>query len=62
VAKAIEDLVGLTHLHEPSVLHALSLRFAHNLIYTYTGPILLAVNPFKALPLYTEVGGPPAAA
>jgi hypothetical protein len=55
VAKGIEDLVSLTHLHEPAVLHAVSLRFAHNIIYTYTGPILLAVNPFKSLPLYSEV-------
>ncbi len=55
VARQVDDLINLTHLHEPSILHLLSLRFAHNLIYTYTGPILLAVNPFKPLPLYTEV-------
>ena len=57
VARSVEDLINLTHLHEPAILHLLSLRFAHNLIYTYTGPILLAVNPFKSLPLYTEVRG-----
>lgn len=29
-------------------------RFANDVIYTYTGPILLAVNPFQRLPLYTK--------
>jgi hypothetical protein len=56
VARSVEDLVTLTHLHEPSLLHVLSLRFSEDLIYTCSGPILLAVNPFKTLPLYTEVG------
>ena len=28
-------------------------RFARNCIYTYSGRILLSVNPFKDLPLYT---------
>ena len=30
-----------------------SVRFQNDVIYTYTGPILLAVNPFQRLPLYT---------
>jgi hypothetical protein len=45
----------LPHLHEPSILHVLCLRFSMDVIYTYTGPILLAVNPFKQLPLYSQV-------
>ena len=50
----VEDLITLPHLHEPALLHSLSQRFAAGAIYTFTGPILLAVNPFKRLPLYTE--------
>jgi len=49
-----EDLIRLTHLNEPAILHALVERFQHKLIYTYTGPILIAVNPFQALNLYTD--------
>jgi len=49
------DLVELTHLHEPAIVHALRARYNTNSIYTYTGSILLALNPFKKLDsLYTR--------
>eukprot|EP00746_Dinoflagellata_sp_MGD_P147503 gnl/MRDRNA2_/MRDRNA2_79839_c0_seq2.p1 gnl/MRDRNA2_/MRDRNA2_79839_c0~~gnl/MRDRNA2_/MRDRNA2_79839_c0_seq2.p1 ORF type:complete len:1840 (+),score=496.69 gnl/MRDRNA2_/MRDRNA2_79839_c0_seq2:156-5675(+) len=46
----IDDLTALTHLHEPEVLQALHFRFDVDRIYTFTGPILIAVNPFKQIP------------
>ena len=46
----VHDLIGLTHLHEPAILHALRLRYDSDIIYTSTGPILIAVNPFKPMP------------
>lgn len=49
------DLITLPHLHEPALLHALSERFFYGKIYTWTGPVLIAVNPFQRLPLYTDV-------
>ncbi|CAJ1444780.1 unnamed protein product [Effrenium voratum] len=49
-ALELQDLGLLPLLHEPAVLHALQLRFQQDAIYTLTGPMLLAVNPFKALP------------
>ncbi|CAJ1461945.1 unnamed protein product [Effrenium voratum] len=52
----VHDLSKLTHLHEPEVLHALHLRFDVDHIYTFCGPILIAVNPFKDLgSLYANV-------
>jgi myosin-5 len=51
----VDDLIGLTHLHEPAILHALRLRYDADIIYTATGPILIAVNPFKPMELYSEV-------
>jgi myosin-5 len=50
----VDDLIGLTHLHEPAILHALRLRYDADIIYTSTGPILIAVNPFKDMPLYSN--------
>ena len=46
-SKLEEDLVHLTHLHEPAVVETLFSRYEQNLIYTATGPILLALNPCK---------------
>lgn len=54
VVGGVDDLIGLTHLHEPAILHALRLRYDADIIYTATGPILIAVNPFKPMPLYSE--------
>lgn len=50
----VADLTSLTYLHEPAILFSLKERYRQNTIYTYTGPILLAVNPFKAVDLYTD--------
>ena len=44
----------LVHLHEASILHNVSRRFSQDLIYTRTGPILIALNPFKWLDIYGE--------
>ena len=50
-----DDLIQLTHLHEPAVVHCLRERYADGLVYTHTGPILLACNPFRRYEgLYSE--------
>jgi myosin heavy subunit len=54
VVGGVDDLIGLTHLHEPAILHALRLRYDANIIYTSTGPILIAVNPFKKMDIYSD--------
>ncbi|CAH2059870.1 unnamed protein product [Thlaspi arvense] len=46
----VDDMTKLAYLHEPGVLHNLACRFSLNEIYTYTGNILIAVNPFQRLP------------
>lgn len=49
------DLIHLAHLHEPSVVECLRERFHQSQIYTRTGPVLIALNPFETLPhLYSR--------
>ncbi|MBA0574360.1 hypothetical protein Golob_001571 [Gossypium lobatum] len=43
-------MTKLSYLHEPGVLHNLAMRYELNEIYTYTGNILIAINPFQRLP------------
>lgn len=50
----VEDLIQLPHLHEPGICHTLNERFKINEIYTLTGEILLAINPFQNLGIYTD--------
>ncbi|AQK62951.1 Myosin-12 [Zea mays] len=51
----VDDMTKLAYLHEPGVLHNLSCRYGLNEIYTYTGNILIAVNPFQRLPHLYDV-------
>ncbi|KAJ7510423.1 P-loop containing nucleoside triphosphate hydrolase protein [Mycena galericulata] len=51
--ESADDLATLSHLNEPSILHAVQTRYAQRKIYTYSGIVLLAVNPFEAVPMYT---------
>ncbi|KAG6400856.1 hypothetical protein SASPL_137700 [Salvia splendens] len=46
----VDDMTRLSYLHEPGVLQNLASRFQLNEIYTYTGSILIALNPFQRLP------------
>jgi len=50
----VENLISLPYLHEPAILYCLQQRYEKGDIYTYTGPILIALNPFKRLPLYSD--------
>lgn len=50
----VNDNTELMHLHEAGLLHNLECRYKADKIYTYTGNILIAVNPFQKLPIYGE--------
>ncbi|URD94791.1 Myosin N-terminal SH3-like domain [Musa troglodytarum] len=49
-AGGVDDMTKLSYLHEPGVLQNLAARYQLNEIYTYTGNILIAINPFQRLP------------
>lgn len=50
--EASPDLTALPFVTEPGLLRCLECRFADDAIYTQAGPVLVAVNPFKTVPLY----------
>uniref|UniRef100_A0A7M4G1Z5 Myosin IXB n=1 Tax=Crocodylus porosus TaxID=8502 RepID=A0A7M4G1Z5_CROPO len=47
-----DDLCNLPNLTETMLLENLKCRFLKKKIYTYAGSILIAINPFKFLPIY----------
>eukprot|EP00347_Sterkiella_histriomuscorum_P008181 403346072 len=53
--QGIADMVEIDELNHATLLYNLYKRYIKDEIYTYVGPILLAMNPFKNLDyLYTE--------
>ncbi|XP_010350571.1 myosin-IIIb isoform X1 [Saimiri boliviensis] len=48
-----DDLVNLEVLDEDTIIHQLQKRYADLLIYTYVGDILIALNPFQNLSIYS---------
>lgn len=50
----VEDLVLLSKVQENAISENLQKRYQANLIYTFIGPSLVAVNPYKKLNCFTE--------
>jgi myosin heavy subunit len=48
-----EDMAELGELNEATILHCLKSRYQSGLIYTYSGLFLVAVNPYRELPIYS---------
>ncbi|KAE8733596.1 Myosin-1 [Hibiscus syriacus] len=52
ILDGVDDLMHLSYLNEPSVLHNLKCRYYQDMIYSKAGAILIAVNPFKDVEIY----------
>ncbi|XP_054859454.1 unconventional myosin-Ia-like isoform X2 [Eublepharis macularius] len=50
----VGDLVLLDPLTEDTLLKNLEERFRHKEIYTYIGNVVVSVNPYQQLPIYSE--------
>ncbi|KAL6628638.1 P-loop containing nucleoside triphosphate hydrolase protein [Neocallimastix sp. 'constans'] len=49
----VEDMTTLSELSESAILQNLEHRYKNQKIYTYTGSILVAMNPFKLINIYS---------
>ncbi|CAF0864311.1 unnamed protein product [Brachionus calyciflorus] len=49
-----DDMVLLPKITDQAIFDNLKKRLMDNYIYTYIGPVLIAVNPYKELPYFTD--------
>lgn len=52
--QGISDMTALDILHEGAIQENILVRYYSDKIYTYVGPTLISVNPYKLLPIYTK--------
>uniref|UniRef100_A0A670JXI3 Myosin IE n=1 Tax=Podarcis muralis TaxID=64176 RepID=A0A670JXI3_PODMU len=50
----VDDMVLLSKISEDAIVENLKKRFMDDYIFTYIGPVLISVNPFKQLPYFTD--------
>ncbi|XP_005049305.1 PREDICTED: unconventional myosin-Ib isoform X5 [Ficedula albicollis] len=49
----VGDMVLLEPLNEDSFINNLKKRFDHDEVYTYIGSVVISINPYRSLPIYT---------
>uniref|UniRef100_A0A8C8BLI8 Myosin IF n=1 Tax=Otus sunia TaxID=257818 RepID=A0A8C8BLI8_9STRI len=50
----VDDMVLLSKISEEAIVENLKKRFMDDYIFTYIGPVLISVNPFKQMPYFTD--------
>ncbi|XP_076333523.1 LOW QUALITY PROTEIN: unconventional myosin-Ie-like [Tachypleus tridentatus] len=50
----VDDMVLLSKISEDAIVENLHKRYMADQIFTYIGPVLISVNPFKEMPYFTD--------
>nr|XP_039262596.1 unconventional myosin-Ie-like isoform X1 [Styela clava] len=50
----VDDMVLLTKITDSAIVDNLKKRYMDDQIFTYIGPVLVSVNPFKQMPYFTD--------
>ena len=54
VLSSADDALLLIQITEDAICDNLKKRFMDDWIFTYIGPVLISVNPFKAMKYFTD--------
>jgi len=52
--KGLNDFVLLEHITEEEFMKNLKVRYEDDAIYTFIGNVVVSINPYKQLPIYTN--------
>ncbi|XP_061101636.1 unconventional myosin-Ie-like isoform X2 [Conger conger] len=50
----VDDMVLLTKINEDAIVENLKKRYMDDYIFTYIGPVLISINPFKQMPYFGD--------
>lgn len=51
--KGVDDICALQVVNDAALLHTIRIRYLQDIIYTRVRRTVIAINPFKALPIYS---------
>uniref|UniRef100_A0A3B3TA02 Myosin motor domain-containing protein n=1 Tax=Paramormyrops kingsleyae TaxID=1676925 RepID=A0A3B3TA02_9TELE len=50
----VDDMVLLSKINEDAIVENLRKRYMDDYIFTFIGPVLISVNPFKQMPYFGD--------